>query len=293
MIREIQAKSALHFHDNTFATNWDVNIYRGCGHGCTYCFARYSHRYLEDADFFRDIYVKTNIAGQLDREMSKRGWTHEPVNVGGVTDAYQPAEEQYCLMPDVIRTFIRHRNPLTIVTKSVLPLRDLELIRELAAVAPVSVIISVSILDESIRKKTEPDSAPTAQRLAMLPAFRDIGCRTGVLVMPIIPFLTDSPENLRGIFERARSARVNFVETGTLHLRGSTREPFMKMLRTEFPAVYPDISRLYTGANADESYKSTLRPLIRSLQAEFGPWEAYVAPAREHRGGSEEQLRLF
>ena len=148
MIKEISAKSALHYHEQTFATNWDVNVYRGCGHGCVYCFARYSHRYLGDADFFHDIYVKTNIAENLDREFSRRNWTREPVNVGGVTDAYQPAEEKYCLMPDVIRVFIKHRNPLVIVTKSVLPLRDIALIGELAKLAEVAVLVSVSTLDE-------------------------------------------------------------------------------------------------------------------------------------------------
>ena len=293
MIKEIRAKSALHYHDRTFATNWDVNVYRGCGHGCVYCFARYSHRYLGDADFFDDIYVKTNIAENLDREFSRRSWTKEPVNVGGVTDAYQPAEKKYCLMPDVIRVFIKYRNPLVIVTKSVLPLRDIALIGELAKLAEVAVLVSVSTLNEQIRKVTEPGSAPASDRINMLTAFSEAGCRTGVLIMPIIPYLTDTEENLRGIFELARINKVNMVEPGTLHLRGSNREPFMKMVRSCFPDLYPVISNLYATANADESYKCTLRPLIRRLKSEYGPFAEYTAPEPAVKIVQEQQLRLF
>lgn len=293
MIREIQAKSALHYHGQKFATNWDVNIYRGCGHGCVYCFARYSHRYLDDPDFFADIYVKTNIAGQLDREFSKRNRAKEPVNVSGVSDAYQPSEESYCLMPEVIRVFIKHRNPLVIVTKSTLPLRDIGLIGELAKLVQVDVLVSVSTLDEKVRTITEPGSAPTADRLNMLSSFREAGCRTGVLIMPVIPLLTDSEENLRGIYELARKNQVNMVLPGTLHLRGSTKEPFMKMLRTAFPGLYPKISRIYAGSNADEAYKNSLRPLLRGLQSENGPWAKFTPPEPPPEIVKDRQMRLF
>jgi DNA repair photolyase len=293
MIREIQSKSALHYHEQTFATNWDVNVYRGCGHGCVYCFARYSHRYLDSADFFQDIFVKTNIAELLDREFSRRSWKRERVNVGGVTDAWQPAEEEYRLMPEVLRVFIRHRNPLVIVTKSVLPLRDIDLIRELAGVARVEVLVSVTTLDEKIRKKLEPDSASTEDRLKMLHSFREAGCRTGVLIMPVIPCLTDSEENLRGIFDLACHNRVNRVETGTLHLRGNTREPFMRMLQQHFPGHFSQINRIYRGTQADESYKSRLRPLIQRLQLEYGPWSRFTPPTGVDVFPKYQQMSLF
>jgi DNA repair photolyase len=293
MIKEIQAKSALHYHEQKFATNWDLNVYRGCGHGCIYCFARYSHRYLDDPDFFSDIYVKTNIVENLDREFSRRNWTKEPVNIGGVADAYQPAEEKYCLMPEVLKVFIRHRNPLVIVTKSVLPLRDIALITDLAKLVQVDVVVSVSTVDEKIRLVIEPGSAPTADRLNMLSSFREAGCRTGVLLMPIIPLLTDSEENLREIYSLARINKVNMVMPGTLHLRGSTREPFMRIIRERFPEQYRKISQLYSGHNADDSYKNILRPRIRRLQSDFGPWPAYTPPARVEENKREQQLSLF
>ncbi len=293
MIKEISAKSVLHFHDQTFATNWDVNIYRGCGHGCTYCFARYSHRYLENADFFNDIFVKTNVAEVLDREMSRKSWRKLPVNVGGVTDAYQPAEEKYRLMPKVLRVFIKHRNPMVIVTKSILPLRDIDLIGQLAKIAEVNVRVSVSTLDEKIRKITEPDSPPASDRLNMLGAFREAGCRIGVLIMPVIPMLTDSEENLRAIFEMAQKNRVNFVETGTLHLRVGTRDPFMEMVRKNFPDHFRRMNEIYSGPNADESYKNFLQPIIRKIKSEYSPWPVYTPPVKVAESGQDLQLSLF
>jgi DNA repair photolyase len=293
MIREIEAKSVLHFHEQKFATNWDVNIYRGCGHGCVYCFARYSHRYLDDADFFGDIYVKTNVAEILDKEFSRKSWKKEPVNVGGVTDAYQPTEERYCLMPEVIRVFIKHQNPLVIVTKSVLPLRDIELIRELALHVRVEVLVSVSTLDEKIRMITEPDSAPTADRLNMLSAFKEAGCRTGVLLMPVIPFLTDSEANLRGIYELASKNKVNMVLPGSLHLRGATREPFMKMLQKNFPDIYPQINAVFSSTAAAGEFKSRFHLVIRKLKSEFGPWDRYTPPVPKPEISKDAQLSLF
>jgi DNA repair photolyase len=127
----------------------------------------------------------------------------------------------------------------------------------------------------------------------MLAAFHDAGCRTGVLIMPVIPFLTDSEKNLRGIYELARNNKVNMVLPGTLHLRGSTREPFMKMVRNSFPEQYTRINKLYSGSNADDSYKNTLRPLIRRLQNEYGPWTKYVPPEPAAEPLQDQQLRLF
>ena len=109
-LREITIKSALHYHENEMPCNWDVNIYRGCSHGCRYCFAQYSHDYLGAGNFFHEIYAKVNVAGVLDRELSRRKWKHARINLSGVTDAYQPAEAEEKIMPDVWKVLIRHRN---------------------------------------------------------------------------------------------------------------------------------------------------------------------------------------
>ncbi len=168
MLKEIQAKTILHYHARQFATNWDANIYRGCGHNCRYCFAQYSHRYLDNSDFFDDVFVKSNAPELLQKEMSKRTWDFSPVNVCGISDCYQPAEAEYKIMPKVINSFIKKRNPLFIGTKSTLILRDFHLIEKLNKVAEVSIATSVSSLDEGTRKLIEPSASPTIERLKML-----------------------------------------------------------------------------------------------------------------------------
>ena len=167
-IKELRAKSILHYHEQTFSTNWDANIYRGCEHNCRYCFAQYSHRYMAKKQFFDDIYVKSNAPELLKKELGKKTWKKLPVNVCGISDCYQPAEAHYKIMPKVIKSFIRHKNPLVIVTKSTLILRDINILKELNQVAEVSIIGSVSTLDEEKRKLIEPNAAPTIERLKML-----------------------------------------------------------------------------------------------------------------------------
>ena len=106
--KEIKAKSVLHYHDKKFASNYDLNIYRGCEHKCEYCFAQYSHKYLEN-DFFNDIYIKTNVAEILDKELTKKPLNHTQICICGVSDCYQPAEEKYKLMPDILKVLIKHK----------------------------------------------------------------------------------------------------------------------------------------------------------------------------------------
>ena len=205
MIKEIIAKSALHYHERAFATNWDVNIYRGCAHRCEYCFAQYSHKYMDTDDFFGDIFIKTNIAEQLDRELStKRKWHKEPINLCGVTDCYQPLEKKYEIMPDILNVFLKHRNPIVITTKSTLILRDIKLIEKLCGVTEVNVGTSVTTVDEDVRKHVEPGASPAVDRLNMLSDLKAAGCATTVLLMPIIPHITDGENNLDQIFELAK-----------------------------------------------------------------------------------------
>lgn len=145
---------------------YDLNVYRGCEHGCQYCFAQYSHNYLEDSAYFRHIYVKQNVAERLDADLSSGRWDGSTINLGGVTDSYQPCEARFCLMPDVWRVLIRHRAPVAISTKSALLLRDMAYVEELAACARVHVACTVTSLDGAVASKLEPGASPPAERLA-------------------------------------------------------------------------------------------------------------------------------
>jgi DNA repair photolyase len=290
-IQETTAKSALHYHEHAFATNWDINPYRGCGHRCVYCFAQYSHKYLDSDQFFDDIIVKTNVAEVLRADFSRRSWQKCPVNLCGVTDGYQPLEAQYELMPRIIETFIRHRNPLVITTKSTLLLRDLDLLKDLNEVAYVDICVSASIVNEGIREKIEPFAAPTTERLQMLGEISRCGINAGVLLMPIIPHLTDGTENLDEIFKISRQNGATSVIPAILHLRGETKRVFYGYLKSLFPGLLPKIAPLYKGAYVDRGYSENLRQKIASIRRKYNFYN------KIHKCGGEnnatEQLKLL
>jgi DNA repair photolyase len=276
-IKEIKVKTALHHHDREFATNWDLNVYRGCGHRCVYCFAQYSHKYLDTTEFFDDIFAKINAADDLNADFSKRSWKNDPVNVCGVTDGYQPLEERYALMPKIIETFIRHKNPMVITTKSTLLLRDADLLEELNKVAGVCVQASVSTIDESVREKIEPFASPTSDRLNMLGELGKLGIRVGALLMPIIPHLTDDLENLESIFGLAKKNGAKFIFPSALNLRGNTKKVFFDYMEELFPSLVEKIKPLYGGSYADKGYLETLRKKIGFLRKKLNFYNEIAA----------------
>ena len=224
--REITCASACNKLKRKIPYGWDLNIYRGCEHECRYCYAMYSNQYLGSGDYFEDIYVKTNIVQELEKELSAPGWKREVINIGGVTDSYQPAESIYQLMPDILKLMIRYRTPCIISTKSDLILRDYDLIAELAEITYVNVAATITCMDEGIRKKIEPNGAESRKRFQMLKEFSKTNASTGLHFMPIIPYLTDSRENVDELYQMAKESQVGYVLPGTLYLRGKTRNVF-------------------------------------------------------------------
>src|ERR671911_670182 len=194
---EVRAKSALNRVPGSYLPfNWTVNAFRGCAHACTYCFARNTHTYLDlDAgrDFEREIVVKVNAPELLRAELSKPSWKHELVAIGTNTDPYQWAEGRYRLMPPILEALRDTRTPVSVLSKSPLPLRDLDLYRELAEVVDVSVNFSVPTLDEKVWRGTEPHTPHPRKRLAAVARFNEAGIPSGVLVAPLMPGINDSP----------------------------------------------------------------------------------------------------
>ncbi len=283
MIKEIIAKSILHYHEQEIPTNWDANIYRGCTHGCKYCFAQYSHRYLDDANFFGDIYVKLNAGQLLAKELAKKSWRGETINICGVTDCYQPLEAKYKLMPQVLQACIDAQNPVLIATKSALALRDIALIAELNRVAGVSISASITTLNEDKRKLLEPGAASAAERLDMLKQFAAAGCNTHVLLMPVIPYITDDKAELEALFAAAQKAGVNGIVCATLNLRGNTKKGFFNFLAKQYPQLLPKYQALYTGSYADKEYRLALHSLLEELRAKY-KFNKYTRKLPDTRG---------
>lgn len=297
LYREITCKSAVHKLKGSLPFDWDLNLYRGCAHGCAYCYALYSHQYIGgDDDFFNTVYVKTNIVEQLERELKSPRWNRDVINIGGVTDSYQPAEATYKLMPEVLKLLIKYRTPAIISTKSTLLLRDYDLINELSRITYVNIAATITTTDEVLQKKIEPMAAHSMSRFAMLREIRKTNASVGLHIMPIIPYLTDSKENLYSLFSHAKECDVHYALPGALYLRGRTRGNFFNFIRRQFPELYAPLVSLYQGGCDWKNYKQALYAMINELRNELSISGSYGAvmkaklppPQKEHR-----QLTLF
>ncbi len=279
--KEIHCESALNGLKRKVPFGWDLNIYRGCTHACRYCYAIYSHAYLNSDGFYDDIHVKTNIVEKLEQELSSPKWKHEVVNIGGVTDSYQKAEETYQFMPEILKLLIKYKTPAIISTKSTLILRDYDLINELSQITYINVAATITTMDEDVRKKIEPGGSPSADRFAMLKQFRQTNASIGLHVMPIIPYLTDNRENIEALCVNARDCGAHYMLPGVLYLRGDTRKVFFDFIQRDYPQLYPQLQALYKTGGADKAYKDQLYLMVNELRGRFGISSSYSKPMKE------------
>ena len=278
---EISAQSALNKLKRKIPYGWDLNIYRGCQHGCRYCYALYSHQYLGSEQFSHEIYIKTNVVELLEKELRATGWKGEVINIGGVTDSYQPAEAEYKLMPQVLKLLIKYKNPAIISTKSDLVLRDYDLIDQLSRLTYINIAATITIIDESVREKIEPGAASAARLFAMLKEFNKTRASIGLHVMPIIPLLTDSQANLQALFSQASDCGVDYLLPGTLYLRGKTRTAFFKFIAEEYPDKLASLQAIYKTGAADKSYKNQLYSVVNPLREKYSLLGGYMKSMRE------------
>jgi DNA repair photolyase len=213
-----------------------VNPYRGCEHGCVYCFARPTHEYLgfsAGLDFETKIMVKEDAPKLLREELSAPGWVPKVIALSGVTDPYQPVERRLKLTRGCLEVLAEFRNPVTVVTKNNLVTRDLDLLAELAGCRAAAVFISVTTLDTELRKILEPRTSPPGARLATIGALAKAGIPTGVLVAPVIPGLTD--HEVPAILEAAAAAGASFAAQATLRLPYAVAPLFEEWLARHVP----------------------------------------------------------
>lgn len=213
-----------------------LNPYRGCEHGCAYCYARPTHEYLgysAGLDFETKILVKERAPELLRRELAAPGWRPQVVALSGVTDPYQPLERRTGLTRRCIEVFAEFRNPISIITKSALVTRDIDLLRRLADDHAVSVSISITTLDAGLQRVLEPRASSSRRRLAAIEALVDAGIPTGVMVAPILPGLTDA--ETPAILEAAAAAGAGWAGHIVLRLPHGLRELFDDWLRAHRP----------------------------------------------------------
>jgi DNA repair photolyase len=266
---EVEAKSILNRVPaaSRMPFEWTINVYRGCSHACGYCFARPTHTYLNfDAgrDFERRIVVKVNAPEVLRRELRRKSWTGAHVAMGTNTDPYQRCEGRYRLTRGVLEVLRDYANPCSVLTKSPLLLRDLDLMVELAGTAGFSANLSIGTLDEEVWRRSEPGTPHPKARMAAVKQLVAAGIPCGILMAPILPGISDSPEQLRAVVRAAADAGASHLTPITLHLRPGVKEEFLPWLEAEYPELVAGYRRLYRGSNAPKPVREEIAGRVRA-----------------------------
>ena len=241
-----------------------LNPYRGCEHGCIYCFARPSHAYWDlspGLDFETRLIAKSNLAERLEEQLSRPGYVPAPIALGVNTDAYQPIEREQRLTRQALEILLRYRHPVHLITKSALILRDLDLLEALAAQNLVSVAVSLTTLDHELKRIMEPRAASPAARLRCLRELHAAGVPVSVLCAPMIPMINDA--ELEQLLEAARDAGAHSAGYVLLRLPLEIAELFEDWLRAHFPQRAEHVMSLVRqcrgGANYDSRFGARMR----------------------------------
>ncbi|HEX4628387.1 MAG TPA: radical SAM protein [Gemmatimonadales bacterium] len=297
----LQPRSVLNSPQQTGVDFWSLNPYIGCEFGCSYCYARYAHRYvverahdagqLSDAEFRdfrgphgweafeRRVFVKQQLQGVLDADLrrylraaARPGRAAAPIVIGTATDPYQPAERRFRLTRQVLERLARYEGlNVGIITKSPLIGRDLDLLRQIQAKSDLAVYLSLITLDVAVIRQVEARSPLPAVRLRVLERLTAAGIHAGLIVAPVLPGITDDRPHLEALFQAARKAGARFVHAGPLRLYPAVRERFLPVLDTHFPALTARYRAAYARkSGVPRAYARALAARIKRLEARFG-----------------------
>ena len=281
---------------------WTINPYRGCEFACKYCYARYTHEFMEMRDgleFEQKIYVKQHAAGLLRHDL-RRVKPDEAIALGTATDPYQPAERRYEITRGILEEFARHRGfELGIVTKSNLVVRDLDLLKEVARANKLSVHITITTLDVELARILEPRAPRPDLRLDAVRALAQAGVRVGVSCSPVVPGITDAPKDLESLIRTAAEAGADYVFANPLFLKPCSAAIFLPFLEQNFPHLAENYRQRYQDrAFLPSAYGKRLSELVARLREKYKMTRAH---RRDHAAFAtkwpvqalEEQLNLF
>jgi DNA repair photolyase len=271
-----------------------INVYRGCSHACTYCFARPTHEYLglgSGEDFERRIVVKVNAVERLRAELRARRWAGHHIAMGTNTDPYQRCEGKYHLTQGVVEVLAEAANPFSILTKSTLILRDLELLAEAARRTSVRVNLSIGTLDDDVWRRSEPGTPRPRARVDAVRRLNEAGVSCGVLVAPVLPGLSDREDQLRAVVEACTEAGAVSISAVALHLRPGVREHYLAWLRGIDPGLASSTEARYPGAYLPKAQQDALGAGVRAMVLSAGGLPRSPRRARWIDGGLTERVR--
>ncbi len=272
--QEVTCRSALNRVEG-MPFRWTLNPYRGCTHGCHYCFARRYHTQFElntGDQFASVILVKTNLPDVLIRELDKPSWRRELVALGTATDPYQPIEGHYRLTRRSLFALAASRTPVGVVTKGPMVVRDRDALLAVARSASCSICVSVPTVDEDAWQSLEPGTAHPLQRLRAVRQLVDAGLNAGVLMAPIVPGITSQPAKLERTVKAIAEHGARFVGAQLLYLKDGTRTHFLDFLAREYPDLRVRYDRLYAGAYAPKAYVAQVQAVVGMLRDRYGPF---------------------
>ena len=272
--REEPCKAALN-RVKGMPFEWSLNPYMGCAHRCTFCYVRAFEQRADRPsgdEYGRSIRVKVNVAEVLRRELARRSWKADHVAIGAATDPYQPAEGRYKLTRSCLEALRDARNPFHIITRSPMIVRDIDVLAEAASRAELSVTFSVPTLDDEVWRRTEPGTPPPRQRLRAVRTLVDAGIKAGVGMAPLLPGISDSPDQLRAVVEAAREAGATGIWANVLYLKPGTREHFLAELARDWPEHAERYEQLYAGrAYLPAAETSHVKKLVAELKSDIAP----------------------
>ncbi len=252
---------------------WSINPYSGCAHACRYCYARAFYVRADRgsaADFDRVIYVKRNAPMVLRAELARRCWKRELVAVGAATDPYQPAEAKYQITRGILEALRDGRTPVSLITRSPLILRDIDVLRELDQRGGLEVHITIPTMNREVWRTFEPHTPSPKARMDTVRRLNEAGIRTGVFLAPILPGITDTDGELRRVMEAAVEAGAPYVVPITLRLAPGVREWFLPHISRYYPHLTLQYCRLYQRTEASSDYKQRALGLAGRILRELG-----------------------
>jgi DNA repair photolyase len=294
-VTEERARSVISRNDSPdIGFDQAINPYRGCEHGCIYCYARPSHGYLNlspGLDFETRLRAKTNLAQVLRAELGKRGYVPSPINIGSNTDPYQPVEKRWRLTRAALELLAECRHPCTIVTKNALVERDLDLLADMARDNLVQVFVSVNSLDNHLAARLEPRASAPHRRIQAIGALAAAGVPVGVLVAPIIPALND--RDLEAVLEQAHAAGARCAGYTVVRLPYELKALFREWLALHAPQRAAHVMSLIQQMNGGRDYDSDFRTRMRG-QGVFAQLlkRRFEVACRKHGYGRARELEL-